>query len=305
MNKSGKVKFLRFIVVILILFLIVAGAGLWMFQKHLKEANEEVKDLSEQLSTNTKTVFIALDDLPAGTILEKGVNVELEEIVSGLPESMYFMEEDMGKSLLIPVNAWEPIMANMVTDEIYENDTREVEVSVCNLLLDSKPMDFCDIRILFADGSDYCLASKVKIKKLSLENNIFYCNMGEDEILTLSAATIDAFTISGTKIYLTRYVAPNNQEKTIPNYPVRQETLLLMGSDPNILHRAQETLNAQARAALESRLALLTEDQRAAVAAGFGLTDTAHAQAFIGQEKEEVTVYEDGQDEVIQEGNNE
>jgi len=99
--------------------------------------------------------------------------------------------------------------------------------------------------------------------------------MTEEEILRLASATIDAYTITGTKIYVTRYVAGNVQEAGTPDYLVRQETLDRLAKDPNVLTLAQNTMNLQARMSLESRLASLTEEQLKAVNDGHGLTDTA------------------------------
>ena len=54
---------------------------------------------------------------------------------------------------------------------------------------------------------------------------------------------------------------------------------------------AQETLKAQARAELEARLALLTQEQLIAIAEGHGLTDTAHANAYVNQTQTDVSAF--------------
>lgn len=304
MNKGKTIKALTVVVIFLAVLFLIVGAGFYFMYTNYNDEKARAQAAEEQLQANKQYVYVALDDLTAGTVLEENVNVALEENLTTLPSSMYVQKEDLGKTLLIPVSAWEPVMKSMVTDELFENDTREVEVSVANLMLDQKVNDYIDIRVLFPDGSDYLVVPKIKVKRMSLENNLFYCNMSEDQLLTLSAATIDAFTITGTKIYITRYVAPNMQEDGIPNYPVRQETLSLMATDPNILKRAEQTLNAEARAALESRLALLTEEQLEAINTGHGLTDTAHAQAFVTGQQQNISVYENDQQDVIVEDNN-
>lgn len=304
MNKGKTLRALTVAVIFLGVLLLAVGAGFYILFTNYNKEKVSAKEAQEALSANKQMVYVALDDLSAGTVLEENVNVALEENLTSLPASLYVQADDLGKTLLIPVSTWEPVMKSMVTDEIYDDDTREIEVGVANLMLDQKINDYIDIRILFPDGSDYMVASKLKVKRMSLENSLFYCNMGEDQLLTLSAATIDAYTITGTKIYITRYVAPNMQKDGVPNYPVRQETLLLMASDPNILKRAEQTLNAEARAALESRLALLSEEQLEAVNTGHGLTDTAHAQAFVTGQQENISVYENEQQDVIVEDNN-
>jgi len=294
MNKKS--KNFKIISVFLIIFIILFLAALFVLvlgKKKMDEYEAQITDMSAQITANKQFVYVATEDLTAGAIVEEGVNVELQENVTALPADMYMQSEDLGKVLTVDAPAYMPIMVTMVTDEIFANDTREVEVGVATLMLDQACNDYVDIRVLFPDGSDYIVVPKVKIKSMSLENNLFYTNMEEDEIITLASATIDAYMVTGTKLYITRYVEQNLQEEAIANYPVRQETLLLMASDPNILKRAEETLNAQARAELEERLAMLSEEQLNAVNGGHGLTDVAHNQAFVDLQENSVTVYED------------
>ena len=294
MNKKSKgIKIVSVFLVIFILLFAAASYVLVLGKQKLDEYELQVADLNAQINANKQFVYVATDDLTAGTILEEGVNVAVQENVTALPPEMYLQYEDLGKMLTVDVPAYMPIMATMVTDEVFANDTREIEVGVANLMLDQAENDYVDIRVLFPDGSDYIVVPKVKVKTLSVENNLFYTNMEEDEIITLASATIDAYMVTGTKIYLTRYVAQTMQEEAIANYPVRQETLALMASDPNILKRAQETLNAQARAELEARLALLSEEQLSSVNAGHGLTDVAHNQALVNLQQNSVNIYEE------------
>lgn len=293
MNK--KKKNVKVVVAFLCLFIILFGLATFVVvleKKKIDEYESLVQELQTTAKNNKQFVYVAKDNLTAGTVIEDGVNVEVQENVTALPSVMYIQPDDMGKVLRVDVDAYMPIMANMVTSESFEKDTRSVEIGVANLMLDQMVNDYVDIRVTFPDGSNYVVIPKLKIKTLSMENNIFYANMSEDEIITLESATIDAFTITGTKIYLTKYVESTLQDAATPNYPVRQETLALMASDPNILKRAQETLNAQARADLEARLALLSEDQLNAVNEGQGLIDTAHNKALVNLQKNSVSAFE-------------
>lgn len=294
MNKKG--KNLKIVSVLLVLFILLfcgALALLYYGKKQLDEKDKAVADMQALIDSQKQFVYVAKTDLTAGTTLTED-NVVIQDCITALPAEMYITPDDLGKILVVPVDAWTPIMASMVTDETFEQDTRVVEVGVAHLMLDQQVNDYVDIRIMFPDGSDYVVIPKLRIKEMSLGNNLFYANMGEDQIITLASATIDAFTITGTKIYITKYVQANMQEESTPNYPVKAETLLLMQTDPNILRRAQETLNAEARAALEYRLSQLTEDELASINAGHGLTDTARNQAFVDKENQDVQVYADG-----------
>ncbi len=221
---------------------------------------EQVMDLESSIEMNTQHIYVAMDDLPKGTILTEDVNVMLQENLTGLPEGMYLQADDLGSVLLIDVDAYTPIMASMATKEKIENDTREYEIGVASLMVNQQENDYVDIRIMFPTGEDYIVVSKVRVKGLLLENSIFYTDLSESEILTLSSATVDAYTIPGTQMYVTRYLADSLQEKAVPNYPVRTETITLMSSDPNVLDTAKQTLNSNARQAMEQKLESLSQD---------------------------------------------
>lgn len=221
---------------------------------------EQVRDLNNNIETNTQQVYVAMDDLPRGTVLAEDVNVMKQENLTGLPKEMYLQPDSIGSILLVDVDAYTPIMASMAAKEAIDNDTREYEIGAACLMVDQKINDYVDIRILFPTGEDYIVASKVRIKNLLLQNSIFYANLSEAEILTLSSATVDAYTMPGTKLYVTRYLSGSLQEKAIPNYPVRGETIALMSTDPNVLAVAKQTLNLAARQSLEQKLENLTQD---------------------------------------------
>lgn len=279
------------IVIILLFVLVFVIAGSFFLLKDAKEKESALKATADNvqaiLDSNTQMLYVVTDDVTAGTVLEMGVNVELQECITALPELLYITEEDLGKTLIVDLDAYTPIMINMVTEMDLESDVRELEIGVAALMLNQQINDYVDLRIVFPNGADYIVASKLKVKQLFLENSLFYTDMDEGEILTLSSAIVDAYTNTGTKLYLTKYVEPNLQEESKPNYPVSETTLALMASDPNIVAVAADTLNVAARQELIARLQLLDEDWMTAVADGFGIHDTAHATAFAAKQAEE------------------
>lgn len=296
MNKKRTLHIVTACLVVFVMLFSVAVGVVVITNNKMKTYEKQIADLNDTIAGQKKFVYVAKQDIVAGTVVDDTM-VDVQAQVTALSSDSYMQYEDLGKMLTVDVKAGQPVMANTLSDEIFQNDTRVVEIGVATLMLDQKENDFVDIRIMFPDGSDYLVLSKVKVRLLSLENNIFYGALTEDEIITLSSATIDAFTITGTKLYITKYIVPSLQEDGIPNYPIRQETLNLMSSDPNILTRAQETLNAKARAELEQRLSLLTEEQLEAVNAGHGLTDTAHDTAYVDQTQTDPSMIEGTDDE--------
>lgn len=270
------------------LLIVVAICAIFLMKNRIDEYKNKAQALESELAANTQTVYVVRNDrfdengnmigIKAGEVVTDigdNANVMLQTIRTGLNPASYIGLENIGDIALVDIEPEEPVMTNMVSKLEITQDTREYEISVADLMVDQQPNDYIDIRIMFPTGDDYLVLSKKQVKNLVLNSSLFYTYLSEEEILRLASATIDAYTITGTRIYATRYVAGNVQQAGTPDYLVKQETLDRLAKDPNVLTLAQTTMNLQARMSLESRLASLTEEQLKAVNDGHGLTDTA------------------------------
>ena len=268
------------IVVIVLLALIICSFFEYSKIQDLKAANIMYQT---ELSNNQQTVYVATDLINAGDIVTdtgENANVEKQTVYTGFESYNYITESEMNTRAKVDIAAGVPVMYNMVTDVVVDNDTRDYEISVANLTTDQKENDVVDIRVIFPNGEDYVILSKKQITNLNLENCVFTSQLNEEEILRFASAIVDAYMTTGARIYTTRYVEENIQETSTPNYPVRETTIALINSDPNVVTKATETLNLEARLSLEQRLGTLTEDELDAVSEGFGLTDTAKSSVL-------------------------
>lgn len=292
MSKKN-IKAMVITILILVVAVLIAGGVIAYGIGELNDYKVTEQVLMDELTRNSRIVYVACEGgIKSGDIItdvEEGGNVMAQEIYSGIEPTYYISEEDMGSIALIDIQEGQPVMKNMITTLEITGDTREVEVTVVDLMVDQKANDFIDIRIMFPNGEEYAVLSKKEIKNLVLDSSIFYTYLNEEEILRLASATVDAYTMTGTKIYATRYIEPTLQNATIPNYLVRAETLDLMTSDPNIVTLAQHTMNLSARMSMEQRLSGLTEEQLAAVADGHGLQDTAKTSVLTNVLKVDIT----------------
>lgn len=280
MRKRKKLRILIIIAVIVIASLCVL---LYFMYDRGKKMEEKAAALQSELEANTQTVFVAKKTIERGSVLTnvgEEANVEQQVIYTGLESYNYITADDLGDIAIIDIASGTPIMYSMVTEVAIANDTRDYEVAAVNIATDQRANDVIDVRITFPDGSDYVVLAKKRLTALSLENSVFSIQLNEEEILRYTCAMVDAFTNTGARLYTTKYIEENIQEEAIPNYPVRDVTRNLIVSDPNVVTLAEETLNAQARLSLETRLGLLTEEELEAVNDGFGLTDTAKASAL-------------------------
>lgn len=280
MKRKKRNRMLIMIVVIVLLALIICSFFEYSKIQDLKAANIMYQT---ELSNNQQTVYVATDLINAGDIVTdtgENANVEKQTVYTGLESCNYITESEMNTRAKVDIAAGVPVMYNMVTDVVVDNDTRDYEISVANLTTDQKENDVVDIRVIFPNGEDYVILSKKQITNLNLENCVFTSQLNEEEILRFASAIVDAYMTTGARIYTTRYVEENIQETSTPNYPVRETTIALINSDPNVVTKATETLNLEARLSLEQRLGTLTEDELDAVSEGFGLTDTAKSSVL-------------------------
>lgn len=291
MKQNKKIKRLSIFIVILTL-LVLAAAGTAVYLKMtLNDTQDVLASAQEEMQANKKIVYVVSTDdgfgISKGEILQENVNVKKQQIYSGLEDYNYITEEDIGSTAVVDMYEGMTVMTNMVTPLDVANDTREYELQVVNLMVDQKENDYVDIRIMFPDGTDFLILPKKPVFNLNLENCVFWTYLNEEEILRMASATIDAYTITGTKIYATRYVESSLQEQATPNYLVNEYVQDMMDPtsafyDNNLLTKAIDTLNAIARSNLEERLGKLSDEKLEAVAEGHGIEDTAKTSVLTG-----------------------
>lgn len=298
-------QILTYVIIGLVSAIIIALSVFSYIQtKGREEAEFTAFNLQAEIDANTQTVYVATRDIQKNEkLISEGesANVTKQLIYTGIEEDYYMTDEEVlsEPTAIVDIKAWTPIQSNMMSMLEIANDTREYEITVTNLMTDQKEGDYVDVRIMFPNGEDYVVLTKKLVQNLNLENCVWYAYLNEEEILRMASATIDAFTISGSYIYATRYVEENIQDEATPDYIVKQETISLMNTDPNILTIATETLNASARYSLENRLGILTSDQLDAVTAGHNIQDTAKSSVLANGDG---SVYVDYGDETVEEG---
>lgn len=237
--------------------------------KSIISKKEETVKIEE---VKKEEIFVAIKEIKKGSIIQKsdiGVIEYEEEIIPKLV--VLNKNEIIGKKALGNISIKTPITKNMVfEDGDIDKDIREQEFQMIYLPSKLSAGEYVDVRINFPTGQDYIIMSKKKVEDLSktdIESKVWF-HLNEDEILTMSSAIIDAFLNEGSKIYLLTYVAPEIQEKAVPNYPVSDKVLKLMKDNPNLVLEAERELILRKRKDLESSLALMEEEDKTLVSQG-------------------------------------
>ena len=282
-----KVKRMTAGLVVMAILVLSLTAALIYNRKALKEERAVTDAYASEMLANQKTVYTATADIRHGDTITEGENVQLQNVYTGLDTGVYITAEELGSTAIIDIPKGVTVMKEMVTAVSIANDTREQEIQVARLMQDQQENDYVDIRIMFPNGVDQVVLTKKQIKNLNLENCVWWTYLNEEEILRLASATIDAYTITGTYIYATRYVESNLQDEALPTYLVNTYVQDMFDSssayyDGNLLTKAIQTLNTDARLDMEKKLKSLTSEKLAAVAAGHELEDTAKNSALSG-----------------------
>ena len=135
------------------------------------------------------------------------------------------------------------------SDNVVQDDVRKQEYNMIVLPMDLVTGDYIDIRLMLPSGQDYIVVAKKEVEipvigGVDSEDTI-WVNLSEDEILHLSCAIIDAYQITGAKLYATKYTEAGMQNAATPTYPINESTSRLLESDPNIVERAMQEIRAR------------------------------------------------------------
>lgn len=151
---------------------------------------------------------------------------------------------DMNKNTVITPNLV------VQSNEVVTDDVRAQEYNMIVLPVDLMTDDYIDIRLMTPSGQDFIVASKIKVEIPKNEDDTYISdtirvNLGEDEILTLSSAIVEAYGINGAKLYANKYVEAGMQEAATPTYIPNSAVTSQISSDPNIVEKAMAGLRAR------------------------------------------------------------
>ena len=195
--RKNKFKLIISILVAVIIILVGCIAIIYVGKKSLDEKTAQINELQYEIDSNKQIVYVAKNDISAGETLVDGENIMKQEIYTGLESEYYLPDESVGGVAVLDIKALEPIMADMVTTLQIQQDTREYEIAVANLMTDQEEYDFVDVRIMFPTGEDLTVLSKKSVHNLIRDNCVFNSYLTEDEILIMASETIGEYKITG------------------------------------------------------------------------------------------------------------
>jgi hypothetical protein len=261
MRKKTRIKLL---VGLLGLILFVGtSAGVYLFQdQKLSQQKNDYENYIQQLEERKVKGYILTNDVQAGQEL-KEADIK-EALIDRLlaPEDLIVTKVDIiGRTSKICLSAKQLLTAGCLYDAAtLTADLREFELSSAVLPSYLKVLDYVDVRINYPTGLDYVVLSKKKVTDIlntedAQSRQFLKFVINADEILRLSSAIVDAFYKKGTYLYAIKYVEPDAQAEALVNYPVNPDVRQLILTDPNIVSRAQLSLEKTSRDALMASFA--------------------------------------------------
>jgi len=196
-------------------------------------------------------------------IVYKQVYVANQNIGSGIPLNGNYTIKSID-STLVPANALTSLnQAEFLTDvstikinveagtvlttDMINTDgkaeTSDLRLQEYNMIVLPRELavgDFVDIRLRIPTGENYIVLSKKYIEKTDGET--IWIKVGEDEILTMSNAIVEAYIMNGAKLEAVQYTDAGMQNSAIPTYVAKNSVIALMNSDPNITSVAKNAL---------------------------------------------------------------
>lgn len=254
-----------FLIGFLFALVIMALVVIFLLQR-IKSLN----DAKEALEALQKTVYVAAEDMESGQIIEAEKFSELfrqekvqttmdtSEVIS-LDDFEYYDENEelvtklnedgseKKKKLVLKFNV--PSGSMVTKDMFYEdgneiaNDTRIQEFNMILLPSQLKNGDYIDVRYSLPGGENYIVLSKKKV--IYTTQTGVWLELTEDELLTIENAIVEAYGITGSKLYAIKYVEPGMQEASVPTYPINEATLQIIQSSPNVVQTAKDALYAR------------------------------------------------------------
>lgn len=248
----------QYIAIAVICVTVIGGASLAAYivsTNNIRETYEaKLTDANLKISDNTRSVYIAKEDIPAGGILSEE-NTEKQNAISSQPQDIYITSSELGKKALIDITKGTQIIKSEVTDAELTADLREANFTVITNSANITNNDTVDVRLLYPNGENYIVLSKKTILDMSEDGLECYLWLSEEEIQIVSSAIVDAYLYEGTQIYTTEYIEPSIQEASTVTYTPSLVTMDLIKNDPNIVKIATEYLSDVVRKAIENRLA--------------------------------------------------
>ncbi len=211
-------------------------------QKQVVVLTTEVKSGDEVTSDLLKVEYANAEVATPGAI-SMG---EFGELSEAIDEAGNILPIKVLAKIDIPAKTILTTEMLVTEEEAVTNDLRQQEYNMIILPTSLEDGETIDIRFRLPSGQDYIVLPKKKVKLADLGGTAsaqtIVLNVTEDQMLVMSSVIVDAYQISGSYLYATKYTDPGLQAVATPTYVPSYETVQLISTDPNIVNEARNSL---------------------------------------------------------------
>lgn len=201
-----------------------------------------VKIKQEEQEKQMSMVYVLKKDVKSGEAILKSniMQAEVESNVAPTDCSIEIKEDTISKINLKAGTILSKSMLTQSTEKI-TSDLRLQEFNMLALPVAIEVDDYIDIRFTLPSGVDYIVIPKKKV--IDIQDDTIWLQLTEEEILTMSNAIYEAYTMPTSKLYINLYVEPGIQETATSTYPINSAVLELISKNPNVLATAKQALS--------------------------------------------------------------
>ena len=237
-----------FLVGFLIALIIMAIVVVILFMR-ISNLNEENASLQTLQSTNTKTIYTLVDDVKSGETITLDMLVSTSVLAqinvdNYLSSADFFDEEGNEREWVAKTDltGGSPILRDTasVSDDVLTDDERLMEFNMIVLPSELQNGDYIDVRFSLPDGSNDIVLSKKYVEQTTATG--VWMKLSEDEILMINSAIVEAYQITGSRLYAVQYTEPGLQDAAIETFYPGYDILTLIDNDANVVEEAKTEL---------------------------------------------------------------
>lgn len=217
----------------------------------------QLNKLQKQIEADkqaTRTVFVLASNVKSGDKIDSSMLVQKQVLQDVIPTD-YITLADITENTISKLDLTKgSVLSRTLIAESNEKITNDLREQEFNMIVLPQRLDagaYVDIRLRLANGQDYIVISKKRVNNIT--EDTIWMNLYEEEILAMSNAIVEAYKMTGAKLYATTYVEPGNQGSATPTYMPSAEVINLINSDKNITEEAKRGLAERYTAELRAR----------------------------------------------------
>ena len=239
MQKKARTSFLLGMFLTLVITGIIIGVLIFLL---VQEKKKETAIIYKQVYVTSQSVISGGNISESVTLKKMDSSIVPADAITTFNSDIYLTEKATAK---IGLEAGTVLTTNMVNadGQVLTSDLRLQEYNMVILPTYIKVGDFIDIRLRLPSGEDYIVLSKKYVERTDV--NTIWIKVGEDEILTMSSAIVEAYIMNGSLLYANTYTDAGIQSAATPTYVVKNSVINLMNSDPGITAAAKTALVAR------------------------------------------------------------